>query len=81
MRSHIQITRSVMVLSAAMLSAMPGVSSVEARVRPSPAETGCPSLLINRPVRATGENFDDWIDCAAIERPHGRERSWHQPIR
>jgi len=81
MRSYIEITRSVMALTAAILSAMVWASACEARVRPSPAVTGCPSVLINRPVRATGQSFDDWIDCAAFERSHERERSWYQPIR
>lgn len=81
MRSPMEIARSSMVLAAAIVGAIAGFSSCEARVRPSPAETGCPSVLINRPVRATGESFDDWIGCAAFERSHGRERSWYQPIR
>jgi len=81
MRSQMEITRRLMVLAAAIVGGIACASSCEARVGPTPVETGCPSILINRPVRATGESFADWIDCAAIEWSHKKERSWHQPIR
>jgi len=82
MRSQ-QIARSLMALVApAIIGAIAVASACEARsLPPSPAETGCPSGLINRPVCARGDGFDDWIDCTPVERSQGRNRSLYSPVR
>jgi hypothetical protein len=48
----------------------------EARDPPrSAVETGHPSSLINRPACGTGEVFDEWPHCGAIDRPWAKHRS------
>ena len=39
-----------------------------ARSAEPPADTGYPSILINRPVCAMIESYDDWLNCKAAER-------------
>jgi hypothetical protein len=36
-----------------------------ARSAEPPADTGYPSILINRPVCAMIESYDDWLNCKA----------------
>jgi len=57
------------------------VACCEARTAaPSPVETGYPSDLINKPVCAAIESFDDARDCRTTGWPEGRSR-WYHPIR
>ena len=47
----------------------------------SPVEAGYPADLINTPVCAVVESFDEPRNCRTIARPEGKSRSIHRALR
>jgi len=82
MRQHLDIARGLIGrIAPAVVVAVVTVACCEARTAaPSPIEAGCPSDLINTPVCAAIESFDDARDCGTTGWPEGRSR-WYRPIR
>jgi len=82
MRQHLDIARGLIGrIAPAVVVAVVTVACCEARTAaPSPVETGYPSDLINKPVCAAIESFDDARDCRTTGWPEGRSR-WYRPIR
>jgi hypothetical protein len=83
MRNHLDIARGLTVrIAAAVIVAVVAAACCEARPAAlSPAETGFPSDLINRPVCANVDGFDDWLTCRTTGWPEGRSRSLYRPLR
>ena len=75
---HLDIARS---LTIALAVAVVTVAACEARTVPSPVEAGFPSDLINTPVCAAVESFDDARNCRITGWPEGRNRSPDRPMR
>ena len=83
MRQHLHIARGLIGrIAAAVLVAVVTVACCEARTAaPSPVEAGYPSDLINTPVCAAVESFEEPRNCRTIARPEGRSRSLHWAVR
>jgi hypothetical protein len=75
---HLDIARS---LTIALAVAVVTVAACEARTVPSPVEAGFPSDLINTPVCAAVESFDDARNCRITGWPEGRNRAPYRPMR
>ena len=75
---HLDIARS---LTIALAAAVVTAAACEARTVPSPVEAGFPSDLINTPVCAAVESFDDARNCRITGWPEGRNRSPYRPMR
>ena len=82
MRQHLDIARGLIGrIAPAVVIAVVTVACCQARTAaPSPVEAGYPSDLINTPVCAAIENFDDARDCRTTGWPEGGSR-WYRPIR
>ena len=76
MRQHLDIARRLIGrIAPAVVVAVVTVACCEARTAaPSPVEAGYPSDLINTPVCAAIESFDDARDCRTTGWPEGRSR-------
>jgi len=77
---HLDIARSL-TIALAVVVAVVRVAACEARTAPSPVEAGFPSDLINTPVCAAVESFDDARNCRITGWPEGRNRSPYRPMR
>jgi len=75
---HLDIARS---LTIALALAVVTAAACAARTAPSPVEAGFPSDLINTPVCAAVESFDDARNCRITGWPEGRNRSPYRPMR
>ena len=83
MRQHLDIARGLIGrIAPAVVVAVVTVACCEARTAaPSPVEAGYPSDLINRPVCAAVESFDEARTCRITGWPEGNSRSLPWPIR
>ena len=83
MRQHLDIARRLIGrIAPAVVVAVVTVACCEARTAaPSPVEAGYPSDLINTPVCAVVESFDEPRNCRTIARPEGKSRSIHRALR
>jgi hypothetical protein len=82
MRQHLDIARGLIgrIAPAVVVAVVTGACCEARTAAPSPVEAGYPSDLINKPVCAAIESFDDARDCRTTGWTEGRSR-WYHPIR
>ena len=81
MRQHLHIARSLTGRIAAAVVAIVIVTGCELRIAASPAEAGYLSDLINTPVCAADEDFDDGRACGAFGWAESSLYRLYRPIR
>ena len=82
MHQHLHITRGL-TIAAVVIAVVAVVTFACGAARAaawSPVEAGAPSDLINTPVCAVVESFDDPRNCRTIMRPEGKSRSLYWVI-
>ena len=81
MHQHPHIARGLAIAAAVVVAVVMLAGGAARAAAPSPVETGRPSDLINTPVCAGVESFDDPRNCGTTARADGKSRSLHRALR
>ena len=81
MHQHLHIARGLTITAAVVVAVVTLACGAARAAAPSPVDAGYPSDLINTPVCAVAESFDEPRHCRTTMRPEGRSRSLHRAIR
>ena len=81
MHQHLDIARGLTIAAAVVVAVVMLACGAARAAAPSPVEAGGPSDLINTPVCAVVESFDDPRNCRTTVRPEGKSRSLYRAIR
>ena len=81
MHQHQHIACGLTIAAAVVVAVVMLACGAARAAAPSPVEAGYPSDLINNPVCAAIESFDDARDCRTTGWPEGKSRSIHRALR